>query len=544
MAADAGVDALARWAGRRAPELAVVAQQRDADKSTIDRALEIVRRFIIDRGLVLFGGLAIDRALRLRGGRIYPDGERPDFDVLSPRSVDDAYDLADMLHAAGFDGVGAVRGIHVQTMRVRTDFVWVADVGFAPPDVFARVPTLTTADGMRVVHPDFQRMDMHLAFCFPLGNPPQEDVFHRWRKDLARFCLVDALYPLGDADAAGAAGAASDAASGDASGAAGDASGAAGDKSAAGAAGDKSAAGAAGGAKGSAGRLTAGRLTTARLAVDVAGRAAGLTVALQGFAAYAAIRAALDETAAAFGVAAPAVAAPRLALAFPDARTVAVELPVGDTVDFAAPDVAAALGADPPPVWFDPFMDVGFESARAGAAAAVSTRGRLLAVAAVRVAVAGAPAQALVVTPQFLLLHFLLGAHRADDAGAAAACRAFYGHTLEVLRAAEGLFADAAVGGHADAALGVFAESPFGLPVRTLGTTNESAAYIIRMATNAERLGEVFAPALGLTGGDPLAGLPQNYYPATAKRRPTFDHGQSPLFRRSGLARPAPAARP
>ena len=81
----------------RAADLEVVSQHHDADGPMQDRALEIVRKFAIDRRLVLYGGLSIDYSLRLKGRGIYPESKRPDFDMYSPRSVDDAYDLADLL---------------------------------------------------------------------------------------------------------------------------------------------------------------------------------------------------------------------------------------------------------------------------------------------------------------------------------------------------------------------------------------------------------------------------------------------------------------
>jgi hypothetical protein len=178
------------------PKHELVIQRRDVDGPMVDRALEIVKKFIIERRLIIFGGQAIDYALRLKGKSIYPDDQRPDLDFLSPNSVEDAYDLADILYRAGFNGVGVVRGIHVQTMRVKVDFIWVADIGYAPTDVYESIPTLDYMN-LRIVHPDFQRMDMHLAFCYPYNNPPGENVFYRWKKDLKRFNLIEEHYPIG-----------------------------------------------------------------------------------------------------------------------------------------------------------------------------------------------------------------------------------------------------------------------------------------------------------------------------------------------------------
>ena len=195
---------MASWldAGR----LEIVAEARDADGEMVDRALEVVRQFISDRGLVLYGGLGLDYSLRMRGGSVYADGVRPDFDFLSSRSVDDAYDLADLLVARGFKHVDAIRAMHVQTMRVRVDFVVVADVSYMPAAVMDAIPrhTYQPADGgppVTVLHPHWQYMDMHQAFCFPYRDPPREPVFHRFGKDLKRFNMLYEKYPLEEATA-------------------------------------------------------------------------------------------------------------------------------------------------------------------------------------------------------------------------------------------------------------------------------------------------------------------------------------------------------
>lgn len=507
----AGVAALASWAGEHAKELKVVAQRRDADGAMADRALEIVRKFIVERGLILFGGLAIDYALRLRGQSLYPEDERPDFDVLSPRSVDDAYDLADILSSAGFEMVGVVRGIHVQTMRVRTDFVWVADIGYAPAAVFSRIPTLELR-GMRFVHPTFQRMDMHLAFCFPFNGPPHEDVFHRWRKDLERFNRLEGLYPLDRVS------------------------------------------------------LPAGealRVVRAQSAAAVVcERGARCAVALHGFAAYALLRGALEELAAApaFAHLVPAgrERIPSLALVFPDAHSFAVEVPdgVAALAHVAGPDPASIVG-DRPAQWFEPYMDLCPESVQAGPLVVRSTKGRLLATTPIRVRLgdetkgapgtpetSGADLDVNIVTPQYLLLHFLYEAHRADGV-ARETYLAYYAHTLEILRAAEEAYAawgrELGEGpGVSGTALAEFAASPFAPMVHTMGEANTNSAYVIKIATWAAKLQDSPPAALHLDPGIAsfLEGLPANYYPASGKARPSFDYSRSPLFRRAGERRP------
>lgn len=57
------MDSLVEWVDGCSKEFEVISQQCDADASLADRALEIVRQFIIDRKLILYGGQAIDFAL-------------------------------------------------------------------------------------------------------------------------------------------------------------------------------------------------------------------------------------------------------------------------------------------------------------------------------------------------------------------------------------------------------------------------------------------------------------------------------------------------
>ena len=186
---------LKSWIADNNDQIKTISDIRNIDIHMINRALVIVKEFIISRKLILYGGQAIDYALRLKGSSTYPDTQIPDLDFLSTHSVDDAYDLADILIKKGFKNVQAIRALHMQTMKVRIDFIYVADISYVPNDVFKRLPTLKY-NGMDILHPDYQRSDMHLAFCFPYANAPREDIFNRFKKDLKRFNMFQEYYPI------------------------------------------------------------------------------------------------------------------------------------------------------------------------------------------------------------------------------------------------------------------------------------------------------------------------------------------------------------
>lgn len=180
----------------RAKEYEFIRDSHDPEYDRVLAGIEIVKEFIITNDLVLYGGQGLDMALRLRGDKIYPDEAIPDLDFYSPRSVEHAYELADILYHAGFTGAAAIRARYVRTMRIDVGGGHViADITYYPAELFAKLPTLKY-NGMRIVHPIYQRIDMHNSLSHPFDNPPQEVIFDRWSKDIRRFNQMNAHYPV------------------------------------------------------------------------------------------------------------------------------------------------------------------------------------------------------------------------------------------------------------------------------------------------------------------------------------------------------------
>ncbi len=172
------------------------AAKHTAGYGDIASALEEVKKFIIAKNLIIYGGMAIDLALKAKGHKgIYKDDAVPDYDFMSPLHYEHACELAIVLSKKGFKECQAINAIHVSTYRVRTNFTGVADITYVPEAVFKTIPTVMF-QGMRVVHPNFQRLDFHRAMCTPLEKPPQEVFFQRGRKDQKRFRLIDEQYPI------------------------------------------------------------------------------------------------------------------------------------------------------------------------------------------------------------------------------------------------------------------------------------------------------------------------------------------------------------
>jgi len=175
--------------------------RRDVNYSEVERALPIVEDFILKHGLCLYGGQALDFAFQLKGSFVYDpqDDVIPDLDFYSPDPIHHSYELADILHKKGFEKVNAINALHVTTMRVRIGSDVVADISYVPPNIFKVLPMLKFTKGKKtfnIINPLFQRIDLHESLTEPFRDPPHEVIFHRFKKDIKRFKMLEEMYPV------------------------------------------------------------------------------------------------------------------------------------------------------------------------------------------------------------------------------------------------------------------------------------------------------------------------------------------------------------
>lgn len=180
----------------RSKEFEQLVISHDPIYNELVRAIELTKKFISDNGLILYGGSGQDYALRLRGDSIYPENAIPDLDFYSPKNVEHSYELADLLFEHGYKEARAINALHVETMRTDIgDNHFVADITYRPQSIFDALPYLEY-NGMKIIHPLFQRIDLHSSLAHPYDNPPQEVIFQRWDKDIKRFNKLDKHYPV------------------------------------------------------------------------------------------------------------------------------------------------------------------------------------------------------------------------------------------------------------------------------------------------------------------------------------------------------------
>lgn len=183
-----------------------IAEKRSVGFEFIEKALEIVLKFIIDKKRIVYGGMCLDLALKSAGQPgIYSDDTLPDYDYMTPDFYNESNELANILYEAGLPNISAINASHFSSRRVRVNFFPVADLSYIPDNIYQKLPYIIIGDkvksirqykGLRILHPDFQRNDLHRSFNIPFSNPPMEVILHRLEKDQKRFRLLNSVYPI------------------------------------------------------------------------------------------------------------------------------------------------------------------------------------------------------------------------------------------------------------------------------------------------------------------------------------------------------------
>lgn len=161
----------------------------------IKKGLYLVKEYAAKSNMILYGGLAIDYALRVKGEKLYSDDEIPDYDFYSDKHYQDAINLGRILYDNGLQNISVINALHVQTMKVRVNFTAVADITYIPTSIFKSIETFGFND-MKVVHPYFQYIDLHLRISMPLRNFPMEVINERGDKDFIRYVKLLEKYPI------------------------------------------------------------------------------------------------------------------------------------------------------------------------------------------------------------------------------------------------------------------------------------------------------------------------------------------------------------
>ena len=162
-----------------------------ANSDQIKKMISILEDFLSRKKLICYGGTAINNILPKHAQFYDKEIEVPDYDFYSPHALDDAIELANIYHKAGYTEVEAKSGVHKGTYKVFVDFIPMADITYIHPELFKNLgKEAISIEGIKYCPANFLRMNMYLELSRPAGD------VSRWEKVLKRLTLLNTYYPM------------------------------------------------------------------------------------------------------------------------------------------------------------------------------------------------------------------------------------------------------------------------------------------------------------------------------------------------------------
>ena len=161
-----------------------------ANDPEIQKAIQVVERFLRKKRRVCYGGQAIN-ALLSKERKFYNEKYSiPDYDFFTPTYKQDSDDLVEELKKEGFNDVNMKFSVHEGTSKVLMNFVPVGHCTDMHPAFFKIIQSRAKlVNGIYFADPEFLRMMMYLELSRPRGQ------VDRWKKVYERLVLLNSEYP-------------------------------------------------------------------------------------------------------------------------------------------------------------------------------------------------------------------------------------------------------------------------------------------------------------------------------------------------------------
>ena len=165
--------------------------QEMVENPDIKKMIQMLEKWLIEKGCLCYGGTALNAVLPKNVQFYNRDVELPDYDFFSPNALEDAIELSQYYHKAGFGMIEAKSGVHHGTFKVYVNFIPIADITQLEPILFENMKKDSISIGGIYYAPiHFLRLA-----CFTELSRPKGDI-SRWEKVLKRLTLLNEYYPL------------------------------------------------------------------------------------------------------------------------------------------------------------------------------------------------------------------------------------------------------------------------------------------------------------------------------------------------------------
>ena len=165
--------------------------QEMVENPDIKKMIQMLEKWLIEKGCLCYGGTALNAVLPKNVQFYNRDVELPDYDFFSPNALEDAIELSQYYHKAGFGMIEAKSGVHHGTFKVYVNYIPIADITQLEPVLFENMKKDSIAiGGIHYAPIHFLRLA-----CFTELSRPKGDI-SRWEKVLKRLTLLNEYYPL------------------------------------------------------------------------------------------------------------------------------------------------------------------------------------------------------------------------------------------------------------------------------------------------------------------------------------------------------------
>jgi len=184
----------------RVAEIVAIAQEKidyaNAHNPNIQKAIQIVERFLRKTHRICYGGQALNAHLPKAYQFYDPEHTVPDYDFFTPEMDNDLVGIVRDLQSAGFREISARLGIHEGTIKIYVDYYPIADITQMEPALYSLLSERAIVHNkISYLDADTLRMLIYLELSRPKGEVA------RWEKIYQRLLLLDNFVPLGRSNA-------------------------------------------------------------------------------------------------------------------------------------------------------------------------------------------------------------------------------------------------------------------------------------------------------------------------------------------------------
>jgi len=132
---------------------------------------EIINDFIMKKKRIVYGGTAYNTLIiqKSKKDAIYGPNECKDVEFYSPKPIEDAMELANILHEKNFKFVQVRQAMHAETYTLFVNFEQYCDVSYMPSNIFLNMP-VSTIDGINYSHPTWILVDILRQYNDPITS--------------------------------------------------------------------------------------------------------------------------------------------------------------------------------------------------------------------------------------------------------------------------------------------------------------------------------------------------------------------------------------